>query len=40
MPIEEGIEYVNSLENVEAIWYGLDDELYYSQNAMDFIRTE
>lgn len=29
MPIEDGIEYVNELEGVEAIWYS--DQIYYSE---------
>ncbi len=37
MTLEDGLEFVDSLENVEAIWYGLDDEIYYSKNALDFL---
>ncbi|XMB86634.1 FAD:protein FMN transferase [Mycoplasmatota bacterium WC44] len=37
MTVEDGIEYVNSLENVEAIWYGLDNGISYSKNVMKFI---
>lgn len=31
IPIEDGINYINSLDNVEALWYGLDDKIYYSE---------
>ncbi|XMB67681.1 FAD:protein FMN transferase [Mycoplasmatota bacterium zrk1] len=37
MTIEKGIEFVDNLDNVEAIWYGLDNEVYFSKNALDFI---
>ena len=30
LPIEDGIKLVNSLEDVEAIWYS--DQIYYSEN--------
>jgi thiamine biosynthesis lipoprotein len=30
MDIESGFEYVNSLQGVEAVWYGLDNEVYTS----------
>lgn len=30
IPIEEGIEYVNSLPDVEAVWYS--DQIYYSED--------
>jgi len=31
MPIEEGIEYVNSHDDMEAIWYGIDGKIYTSK---------
>jgi thiamine biosynthesis lipoprotein len=31
MPIKEGQEYVNKLDNVEAVWYGVDNKIYYSK---------
>jgi len=31
MPIETGINYINNLDNVEAVWYGLDNQIYYSE---------
>lgn len=30
MPIEDGERYVNNMKNVEAIWYGNNDDIYYS----------
>lgn len=30
LPIEEGMEFVNNDENIEAIWYGLDGKIYTS----------
>ncbi len=32
MTIEDGIEFVDSVEGLEAIWYGLDGTIYYSEN--------
>ena len=32
MSIEDGIIFVNNHDNLEAVWYGLDDEVYYSEN--------
>lgn len=32
MSIEEGQEFVNSIDGLEAIWYGTDDQVYFSQN--------
>ncbi len=37
MPVEEGILFVNSLENVEALWVGLDGTLYFSSGIMNFV---
>jgi thiamine biosynthesis lipoprotein len=34
MSIKDGIKYVNGLSNVEAIWYGNDGDIYYS-NGFD-----
>ncbi len=31
IPIEDGIKYVNSLIDVEALWYGIDGTIYYSE---------
>ncbi|MDD4036563.1 MAG: FAD:protein FMN transferase [Bacilli bacterium] len=31
MTIEEGMDYINKLGDVEAVWYGIDDEIYYSK---------
>ncbi len=31
MPIEEGIDYINSLDKVEAIWFDLDEQIHYSK---------
>lgn len=31
MTIEEGIDYINTLDDVEAVWYGVNDEIYYSE---------
>ncbi len=31
MPIEDGIAKVNLLDGVEAMWYGTNDEIYYSE---------
>jgi thiamine biosynthesis lipoprotein len=32
MSIEDGLLFVNNRDNIEAVWYGLDDEIYYSNN--------
>jgi len=32
MPIEEGINFVNNIDGLEAIWYDLDGEIYYSEH--------
>ena len=34
LPIDDGIELVNSLDGVEAIWY--NDEIYYSEGFMQY----
>lgn len=31
IPIEEGIKFVNSKDNVEAVWYGTDEKVYSSE---------
>lgn len=31
LPIDEGIKYINKLKDVEAIWYGIDNKIYYSE---------
>lgn len=35
MPIADGIEFVNSIDGLEAIWYGLDGEVSFSENFED-----
>jgi thiamine biosynthesis lipoprotein len=32
MSIEDGITFVDSIDGLEAIWYGLDDVIYFSEN--------
>jgi len=32
MPIDEGIEFVNNIDGLEAIWYGIDSSIHYSAN--------
>jgi len=32
MPIDEGIEFVNNIDGLEAIWYDTDGEIYYSEH--------
>lgn len=32
MSIEDGIELVDSIDNLEGIWYGTDDKVYFSEN--------
>lgn len=32
MPIEEGIDFVDGIDGLEAIWYGLDGTIYFSEN--------
>ena len=32
MTIEEGIIFVDSISNLEAIWYGIDGTIYFSEN--------
>ena len=32
MTVEEGIAFVDSIDGLEAIWYGLDGTIYYSEN--------
>lgn len=39
MPLEEGLAYVNGLENVEALWVGLDGEITMSENFELFIEN-
>lgn len=31
MSIEDGLAFVNNHENLEAVWFGLDEEIYYSE---------
>jgi thiamine biosynthesis lipoprotein len=31
MPIDKGLEYVNSHNDIEALWYGVDNKVYYSK---------
>jgi len=38
MPIEEGMAYVNGLDNVEALWVGLNGEIIKSDGMADFIK--
>ena len=37
MDIEDGQEYINNLDNVEAIWYTNDNELVYSKGAKKYV---
>lgn len=37
MSVEDGMEYISNLEDVEAIWYGLDDKIYYSDNVNELL---
>lgn len=37
MPLEEGLAFVNSLDNVEALWVGIDGEITKSEFMDDFI---
>ena len=40
MSVEEGIEFVNSIPNLEAIWYGIDGTISYSENLEStYLRT-
>ncbi len=32
MTIEDGILFVDSIPNLEAIWYGLDGTIHFSEN--------
>lgn len=32
MTVEEGQTFVNNIDGLEAIWYGLDDTIYFSEN--------
>jgi thiamine biosynthesis lipoprotein len=35
MPIEEGLDFVNGIDGLEAIWYDLDGEITFSDNFED-----
>lgn len=35
MPLTEGIEFVDSIDGLEAIWYTVDDEVFFSENFED-----
>lgn len=35
MPVEEGMQYIETLENTEAIWYQNDDTILYSSGLKD-----
>lgn len=35
MPIEEGLSFVNSIDGLEAIWYDLNGDVFYSDNFED-----
>ena len=37
MNIEDGKEYINSLDNVEAIWYTNDNEIKLSDGAKKYV---
>ena len=37
MNIEDGKEYVETLDNVEAIWYTNDNEIVYSKGAKKYV---
>ena len=40
MTVEDGIEFVNSIPNLEAIWYGMDGTISYSENLeSEYLRT-
>ena len=32
MPIEEGIEFIDGIDGLEGIWYGMDGTIHFSQN--------
>lgn len=36
LPIEEGIKYVNSNDDIEAVWYDLNGNTYYSDGFKDY----
>ena len=36
MTITEGIEFVDNIEGLEAIWYGMDNVIYFSENFEDY----
>lgn len=38
MDIEDGKKYVDSLDNVEAIWYTNDNKIIYSKNAEKYVK--
>ncbi len=40
MTIPEGLAFVNNIEGLEAIWYGLDDVIYFSENFEDLYLVE
>lgn len=37
LPLEEALGFVNSTENLEAIWYGLDETITYSDGFSEYI---
>ncbi len=40
MPLNEGITFVNSIVGLEAIWYGMDDIVYFSENFEELYLIE
>ena len=36
MPIEEGIKKINKMEGIEALWYGLNGEIFYSKGFLNY----
>ena len=40
MSIEDGIEFVDSINGLEAIWYGMDDIVYFSENFEEYHLAE
>lgn len=37
LPLDEGIEYINSLDNVEALWIDLEGNVHTSEGMSDFL---
>lgn len=37
LPLQEALDFVNSTENLEAVWYGLDETITYSDGFAEYI---